>query len=135
MADHRPAWFVLSLMLATAAAAQDSLTSSLQDQLSQHEQKLSQARAGRNFKEETSELVSLGSLQLQAGETQKAEDYFNHALQIWRKVGNRNGEALALNDIGRAYGDLRHPQKALELFNQALPLWREAATAAAKRSP
>ena len=47
-------------------------------------------------------------------------------MQIWRKVGNRNGEALALNDIGRAYGDLRHPQKALELFNQALPLWREA---------
>jgi len=130
MADHRPAWFVLSLMLATAAAAQDSrppsLPSSLLDQLSQHEQKLSQARAGRNLKEETSELVSLGSLQLQTGETQKAEDYFNQAFEIWHKVGNRNGEALALNDIGRAYGDLRHPQKALELFNQALPLWREA---------
>jgi CHAT domain-containing protein/Tfp pilus assembly protein PilF len=126
MADHRPAWFVLSLMLATAAAAQDSRTSSPQDQLSQHEQKLSQARAARNLKEETSELVSLGSLQLQAGDTQKAEDSFNQALQIWRKVGNRNGEALALNDIGRAYGDLRRPQKALEVFNQALPLWREA---------
>jgi CHAT domain-containing protein/Tfp pilus assembly protein PilF len=126
MADRRPAWFVLGLMLATAAAAQDSRTSSLPDQLTQHEQKLSQARAARNLKEETTELVSLGSLQLQAGQTQKAKDYFNQALQIWRKVGNRNGEALALNDIGRAYGDLRHPQEALEFFNQALPLWREA---------
>jgi len=130
MADHRPAWFVLSLILATAAAAQDSRPpsppSSLPDQITQHEQKLSQARAGRNRKEETSELVSLGSLQLQAGDTQKAEDYFNQALQIWHQVGNRNGEALALNDIGRAYGDLRHPQKALELFNHALPIWREA---------
>src|SRR5271154_536953 len=105
MADLRPrraARFVLCLMLATAAAAQNSGSPSPQDQIAQHEQKLSQARAARNLKEETSELVSLGSLQLQAGDTQKAEDYFNQALQIWRKVGNRNGEALALNDIGRA---------------------------------
>jgi CHAT domain-containing protein len=128
MADlrpRRPARFVLCLMLATAAAAQNSVAPSLQDQLTQHEQKLSQARATRNLKEETSELVSLGALHEQAGETQKAEECFNQALQIWRKVGNRNGEALALNDICRAYTDLRRPQKALELSNQALPIWRE----------
>ncbi len=63
MADHRPACFLLSLMFAMAAAAQDSrppsLPSSLQDQITQHEQKLSQSRAARNLKEETSELVSL----------------------------------------------------------------------------
>jgi CHAT domain-containing protein len=132
----RPARFVLSLALATAGAVQNPLassqtqpspggSSSLGDQIAPHEQKMNQARATRNLKDETSELVAIGSLHQQAGETQKAQECFNQALQVWRKAGSRNGEALALNDIGRAYADLRLEQKALELYNQALPIWRE----------
>ena len=132
----RPARFVLSLTLATAGAVQSPSaysqtqpspggSSSLGDQIAQHEQKMNQARATRNLKDETSELVAIGALHQQAGETQKAQECFNQALQIWRKAGSRNGEALALNDIGRAYADLRLEQKALELYNQALPIWRE----------
>jgi tetratricopeptide (TPR) repeat protein len=40
-------------------------------------------------------------------------------------VANRNGEALALNDIGRAYADLGQGRKGLESFDRALPIWRE----------
>ena len=46
-------------------------------------------------------------------------------MPIWREVGNRNGEALALSDIGRAYADLGQPRKALDYAAQALPIFRE----------
>jgi CHAT domain-containing protein/Tfp pilus assembly protein PilF len=130
----RAARLVLSLMLATAAAVQNPPASSqvqpspagtISDQIARHEQKMNQARATRNLKEETSELVAIGALHQQAGDTQKAQECFDQAMQIWRKAGSRNGEALTLNDIGRAYADLRLEQKAMELYNQALPIWRE----------
>ena len=121
-------------MLATGAAAQNPESISLQDQITQHEQKLSQARAARNLKEQTSELVSLGTLHEQMGETQRAEECFNQALQIWRKVGNRNGEALALNDIGRAMPICGVRRRRSEFFNQALPIGARRATAAARQS-
>lgn len=102
-----------------------SALSSPQDQIAQHEQRLAEARAEKHPKNETSELVALGALYQHAGDTQKAQDYFNQALDLWRRAGSRNGEALALNDIGRAYSDLGETQKALDYLNQALPIWRE----------
>ncbi len=58
------------------------------------------------------------------GEKQKALDYFNQALPLLRAVGNRAGEATALNNIGLVYSDLGEQQKALDYYNRALPLWR-----------
>jgi tetratricopeptide (TPR) repeat protein len=55
-------------------------------------------------------------------------DYYNQALPIWRETGNRIGEGMALNDIGRAYADMGQPRKALEYSEQALPIWRETGT-------
>ena len=43
----------------------------------------------------------------------EALDYFNQALPIWREAGERNGEALTLNDMGPAYADLGQKQKSL----------------------
>lgn len=98
---------------------------SLRDQITQHEQTLAQARAAGSTKDEMTELDTLGSLYLQAGDTQKAMDCFNQALAGWRGVHSRNGEALALDDLGRVYAELGQGQKALDYYNQALPIWHE----------
>jgi CHAT domain-containing protein len=58
------------------------------------------------------------------GQKQKALDFYNQALPLWRAVGDRSGEATTLNNIGRVYDDLGQKQKALDFYNQALPLWR-----------
>ncbi len=41
------------------------------------------------------------------------------------RIGNRQGEALTLEDIGCLYRDLSQHQTALDYYNQALPIWRE----------
>ena len=46
-------------------------------------------------------------------------------MRFWRELGNRQGEALTLNNIGRLYNDLGEHQTALDYYNQALPIWRE----------
>jgi CHAT domain-containing protein len=46
-------------------------------------------------------------------------------LVIWRETGNRAGEALSLNNMGRTYSDLGQKAKTLESYNQALVIWRE----------
>ena len=61
------------------------------------------------------------------GEKQKSLEFYELALAAWREIGNRPGEARALNYMGRAYSDLGQKQKALELYNQALPIWRDVA--------
>ena len=67
----------------------------------------------------------MGPAYAEAGEKQKALESLNHALEIWRKIGSREGEALTLNDIGRVYRDLGQQQSAMDYYNQALPIWRE----------
>ncbi|WP_395146241.1 CHAT domain-containing protein, partial [Armatimonas sp.] len=47
------------------------------------------------------------------------------ALTLYRKTGNKIGEANALYDIGEVYRESGEPQKALEFYNQALILYRE----------
>jgi CHAT domain-containing protein len=97
----------------------------LQDQITQHEQKLSEARAKKISRDEVSELNSLGALYRQTGKTQKAQEYFDEAMSLARKTRNRGGEAMALDNIGRLDTDLGLEQKALDFLNQALPIWRE----------
>jgi len=114
---------VLFLFLTgTFAAAQ---TSTLRTQITQHEQKLAQARATNSKRDEAIELNTLGSLYRQAGETQKSLDDLNQALQIEQAAGARGSIALTQNLIGRVYTDLGQEQKAMDLFNQILPVWRE----------
>ena len=48
----------------------------------------------------------------------------NEALPLRRAVGDRNGEALTLNNIGAVYNSLGEMRKALEKFNEALPILR-----------
>ncbi|MCE2669857.1 MAG: tetratricopeptide repeat protein [Microcystis sp. 49638_E5] len=55
---------------------------------------------------------------------QKALDYYQQALPLRRAVGDRSGEAITLNNIGRVYDALGEKQKALDNYQQALPIMR-----------
>ncbi|NEP85933.1 MAG: tetratricopeptide repeat protein, partial [Okeania sp. SIO2C2] len=46
-------------------------------------------------------------------------------LPVMQEVGNRSGEAYALNNIGLVYHSTSQPQKALEYYEQALPVMQE----------
>jgi CHAT domain-containing protein/Flp pilus assembly protein TadD len=50
---------------------------------------------------------------------------FNEALDYWRALTDRPGEAQALHAIGRIYGMSGESEKALIFLNQALTRWRE----------
>jgi len=79
--------------------------------------------AGDRYEEAlTSE--SIGLVNSDLGEMQKALDYFNQALPLMHAVGDRAGEAETLDNIGGVYKALGEEQKALDYYNQALPLMR-----------
>jgi tetratricopeptide (TPR) repeat protein len=61
------------------------------------------------------------------GDRQRALEYYGQALPIAREVGDRAGEAAALNNIGLAYDGLGERRRALEFYGQALPIRREVA--------
>ncbi|MGD0800997.1 MAG: CHAT domain-containing tetratricopeptide repeat protein, partial [Terracidiphilus sp.] len=114
-------YFCVGILAATASAQ----SIKLRDQIAQHEQKLAEARAASSLRNVAVELNNLASLYRQAGETQKALDDCNQALQIEESAGSRLGQALTQGIIGRIDSDLGQEQKALDLFNQTLLVWRE----------
>jgi CHAT domain-containing protein len=73
---------------------------------------------------EATTLNNIGLVYDDLGEKQKALDFYNQALPLFRAVGDRGGEATTLNNIGLVYDDLGEKQKALDFYNQALPLFR-----------
>src|ERR1017187_8111720 len=70
-------------------------------------------------------LNDIGRAYADLGQPQKALEYSEQALPIWRETGIRRGEAMTLNNMGRDYTDLKDPDKALAFDSQALPIWRE----------
>ncbi len=60
-----------------------------------------------------------------ADSRRKALARFDEALNRWRALADRSGEAQALHAIGRTYGMSGESEKALVFLNQALTLWRE----------
>lgn len=118
----------MAFAILSAGMSGHAQRTSLADQIAEHEQKLSEARARQpvaDFRTEAMELNSLASLYRQQGKNQKALDDLNGALAIERRFHGRAGEAQSLNLMGRIYTDLGQEDKALELFNQILTVWRE----------
>jgi CHAT domain-containing protein/Tfp pilus assembly protein PilF len=74
--------------------------------------------------EELLQLLKQAEQQTQQGEPQRALEFLNKALPIARAVGDRNGEAATLNNIGEVYNTIGQPQRALEFYNEALPIER-----------
>ena len=54
----------------------------------------------------------------------KSVEKYYESLELYRKAGDRSGEANTLNNIGAVYDALGEKQKALEKYNEALPIWR-----------
>ena len=114
-----------AVFLLTPLAAGQS--QSIQDRITEYENKLAEARATHRNADEGVDLVVLGFLHRQAGEVQKALSCLNEALQIEQSANNKAGQALALSNIGRVYSDTGEDQKALELFQKALAIWESLA--------
>jgi CHAT domain-containing protein/Tfp pilus assembly protein PilF len=73
------------------------------------------------------ERVFLEAKRLANGTTEdkrKSIEKYQEALDLYRRVGARRGEAITLNDIGLIYDTLGETQKALEKYNESLPISR-----------
>jgi len=55
----------------------------------------------------------------------KSAEKYHEALALYRRAGDRRGEAETLSNIGEVYYLLGEMQKALEKYNEALPLRRD----------
>lgn len=70
-------------------------------------------------------LGNLGNAYLSLGESRKAIEYHEQALEIAREIGARRGEGNALGNLGIAYDSLGEYRKAIEHYEQALEIARE----------
>ncbi len=59
------------------------------------------------------------------GKWQDALETFGQALGIFRRVGDRSGQATSLQAIGDVYAGLKESEKALDFYQQALVIRRE----------
>jgi CHAT domain-containing protein/uncharacterized protein HemY len=75
------------------------------------------------------ETVFREAARLENGTTEdkrKSIEKYHEALDLYRRAGAREGEAVTLNNIGGVYYTLGETQKALEKYNEALPISRAA---------
>ena len=56
---------------------------------------------------------------------QKALEFYNQSLKIYREIGDQQGEAITLSNIGNDYGSLENRPKELEFYHQALSIYHE----------
>ncbi len=54
----------------------------------------------------------------------KALGKAQRALELWREIGDRTGEAQTLNSIGFLHEALGEPRNALDFYRQAVTIWR-----------
>ena len=67
-------------------------------------------------------LNDLGLVYTAIGQNQKALAYYATSAPMFRRVGDRESEALTWNMIGIAYGNLGKRQAELEYYKKALPV-------------
>ena len=87
------------------------------------------ANSDTSLGDRTAEATTLNNIGLaynDLGEKQKAKEYFNQALPLFRAMGDRAKEATILNNIGLVYSDLGEKQTALDYYKQALDLRQKA---------
>jgi CHAT domain-containing protein len=60
----------------------------------------------------------------QLGESDQAEALFNQSLPLWKRVGDRRGEATTLYGLANLYIGENQPAKALPVLERAVAAWR-----------
>jgi tetratricopeptide (TPR) repeat protein len=88
-----------------------------QELLDTYKQALSSSSVG-----EGALLNSLGSVYFDLGERQKALEYFNQALMLFRAEKQRWYEAITLSSIGNLYFNSGETQLSLDSYKQALAI-------------
>ncbi|OPF17236.1 transcriptional regulator [Microcystis aeruginosa KW] len=73
----------------------------------------------------TASLTSLGNAYGSLGEYQKAIEFHQQSLAIFREIGDRGGEAKSYGNLGVVYYLLGEYQKAIEFHQQSLAITRE----------
>ena len=76
-------------------------------------------------KVEAALLLRQGSLQFQTSQYPAAIESWQKALTIYREIGDHNGEAGSLNNLGIAYGSLGEYGKAIDYFQKSLAIKRD----------
>jgi tetratricopeptide (TPR) repeat protein len=78
---------------------------------------------GINLLGEANALNNIGGTYNAFGETRKALEPFQQALQIQRQLDDKKGLATTLNNMGTAYSHLGDGDRALALYKEALPVF------------
>ena len=69
-------------------------------------------------------LFSLGTIVYPMGDAKRCETLSEQALAIYRTLGDRHGQAIALNALAASYHSQQWYDDARRAFGQALPIWR-----------
>jgi tetratricopeptide (TPR) repeat protein len=85
----------------------------------------SDPESNRNASSQINILLELGLAYDSLSEYNRAIEFFEQALEISRKFGNRNGEAKSLNSLGNSYDSLVQYQQAIHFYQQSLEIFRE----------
>ena len=86
---------------------------------------LEAARSDRASYDEASFLTMLGLASTDLGNARKAIDYHMQSLNIFRKIGEKQGEGADLGNLGLAYAALGDARKAIEYYELELAITRE----------
>ncbi|MEH1842758.1 MAG: tetratricopeptide repeat protein [Nostoc sp.] len=80
------------------------------------------ARENRNYQ---AALILLGNAYNSLGQYQWAIEFLQQSLEIFREIGDRNGEANSLISLGNAYNYLGQYQRKIEFLQQSLEIFKE----------
>jgi len=69
--------------------------------------------------------VDIGNIYMRLGQPKEALGYCEKALNNYREIGFKQGEAITLGNIGNVYTQLGQPQESLGYQQQALEIHRE----------
>ncbi|NER04791.1 MAG: tetratricopeptide repeat protein, partial [Okeania sp. SIO3C4] len=56
---------------------------------------------------------------------EKAIEAYQQSVAVFRKIGDRQGEAQSLNNLGSAYSSLGEYEKAIEVHQQSLAIGKK----------
>jgi len=81
---------------------------------------------GDRLRQSGNDLNNMGVAYNNLSQPAKAIDFFQQALPLFVKAGDKHRQANDLGNLGNAYLALSQPAKAIDFYQQALPLFQQA---------